>query len=340
MSKLKKFIDIKNIVFALVGVIVGLLIGFLVAKPTSNTNSPDITKESEVAEEKLDAGNQVTTYLYASTKLAGDEKNAACDAILERLGKMKTDNTYLQVQVGDNAYDTYIYNKKGECFAQSDSGIYTSVTRSDGSTIKLDSENDAVIIEKDIDIITLMENAAKVAKNHDDIVVYDMETSEEGTKEYRIDMIGEEVFREVYDMFSAELGDIMVDTIVSNMGENWEPHLIYCYIMNEETVTLYCYVVENQVEYTNWLSQGYLTLGDWSLDEEWYAEDIETFNYEKGHEMLTALVTDLEEVLTNYAEANNIEMENTSNETNNETTTVPDTESTSESNETNDEEHE
>lgn len=284
------------IAIMLLGIIIGLIIGFALSNLLSKTSNSDSAAE-----------NNITTYLYDSNVLEGSDKESALDAINTRLDTLKHQSSYIQVQVAEDDFDTYMYSTNGECFAQSSTGYYTAVTLSNGQTIKLDAENEEVIIDKDADIISLMQRVVEMCKENKDIKLYDMVVEDDTTKEYRIDMIGKDVFRELYAGFSDELAESMVSNVETQMGEDWEPHFIYCITMNDENLIMFCYTVDQGNEYTNWVSQGYITMGDWNLDPNWY-DNIQNKDYDTVLSYLEGTVSDLEDVIKAYALENNIDM--------------------------------
>lgn len=289
------------IAIMLLGIIIGLIIGFALSSLLSKTSNSDSATEDDAAE------NNITTYLYDSNVLEGSDKESALDAINARLDTLKHQSSYIQVQVAEDDFDTYMYSTNGECFAQSSTGYYTAVTLSNGQTVKLDAENEEVIIDKDADIISLMQRVVEMCKENKDIKLYDMVVEDDTTKEYRIDMIGKDVFRELYAGFSDELAESMVSNVETQMGEDWEPHFIYCITMNDENLIMFCYTVDQGNEYTNWVSQGYLTMGDWNLDPNWY-DNIQDKDYDTVLSYLESTVSDLEDVIKAYALENNIDM--------------------------------
>jgi hypothetical protein len=144
--------------------------------------------------------------------------------------------------------------------------------------------------------------------------------AEEGQHEYRIDLVGDEAIKQIYSSLGDEDAEYMVESLKSSIGEEWEPHLIYSYIINSESeMTNVSYVIYENEEYVNWASYQFLELPDWSLDDTWYTTDFETEDIDVIYEMFENTFTFMESLLQQYADENGIELV-TSDETSTETT--------------------
>jgi len=296
----KKEVDynvlIKKAVLYLAGVLTGMIVMLIIQSATQ--------KDTSVTNNNAD--NLISTYKMNSEILQGDKLSDACDNIIDLLTSLKHDNTYIQLQVGDDVFDTYIYNKKGECFAQSDSSGYSSVALSDGRTVKISTHDEEVIIESDTDVLSLMLKVAELAKTDETFTLYDMVVEDEGIKEYRIDVVGEENIRKIYSSFGDQVADNIMQNLKASLGDSWEPHLIYCYLLADNKCTLYTYVVANNEEYVNFYSQGHVTLGDWELSEDYYQADLDTLDYKTACDLLENTVYDLEQILQTFAIENGL----------------------------------
>ncbi|MFW5670278.1 MAG: hypothetical protein ACOCM4_13770, partial [Acetivibrio ethanolgignens] len=101
-----------------------------------------------------------------------------------------------------------------------------------------------------------------------------------------------------------EFATDMIESITSSITD-WEPHIIMVMFIgdNVEDSYSYClYVIDNS-EYTNWFFQGYDTVDDWTLEEDWYTYDAESDeNGEKYSTLMNTLVENVNTVMLNYAD--------------------------------------
>ena len=74
--------------------------------------------------------------------------------------------------------------------------------------------------------------------------------------------------------------------------------------IGEDKTTSYCcclYVIDG-VEYTNWMFQGYDTIGEWALQEDWYSYDAEKdTDGEVYAELVNSLLENIDNIMLEYA---------------------------------------
>lgn len=334
-------------ILLVVVIILSVLLASSKGAGTDNSNSDDI--------QVVDSSNEnniITTYEYAHEVLKGDKASQAIGNVNTILSKMDNDNTYLVVQVSESDYNVYLYNKKNECFAQSSDGSYSLVYLSDGNVIKYDAYTSEAEVSNDVGIKDLMHSVIDCAADESNgIDIYEMLTAEDeqetetgtgesetettgdestteteerfNSHEYRFDVKGESAVKEVYSVAGEEFADTMINSLKEQIGNDWEPHLIFSYLVsNDENITIACYLILNNQEILNWVSDGYLTFGDWELDSKWYEPDAS----ENAEELLKDTVETINSLMDAYAEENGLEIEGneptTSEVLENETSTV------------------
>jgi hypothetical protein len=335
-----------SLIYVLIGVIIGILAGFAIvvvqfsssekafekslssgeSASESDGDADDSVEEVAVIDDLSDLSlgtSGISTYEYDSTILTGDDAQTAKENILTVLDFMKERSTYMNVQVGEDEYNIYIYNKDGECFAQSYDGQYTAVFMKDGTTVKYDASSDIIAVGSDIDFESLLTNVVNaVDSGTEGVTLYEMDFDEEeipeGYHEYRVDLVGDEAVKLAYtginETFEDEMLTQLEDDITDSLGEeDWEPHLIYCFIISEgNNLTSYCYVVADGQEYTNWVQDGYLEFSDWTFTDDWYTTDFSSIDTDSLYDMIDDLLDMLEDVMETYADENGLTLEDTS----------------------------
>ena len=258
-----------NFIWAVVGAIIGIVLGYAIFTTTLKDAASDAINEiqtTEAAQEVGDASDGISTYIFEHTVLSGKEVEDIASDIEARLLNIKDNNNYVQLQVDANEYEAYIYNTHNECFAQASDGDYSAVFRNDKKVVKYTSENSALAVGTDIDIISIAINAILApTKDIKGARLLEMKVDETSNiKEYRVDLVGDEAVRECY----TSLGINFADSMVANLKEqltDWEPHLIFVYLVDTESddISMHCYYVAEGTEYTNWVMQAYVPIGEW-----------------------------------------------------------------------------
>ena len=283
---------ITNFIWAAVGAIIGIVLGYAIFTAAFKDAATDAIKDMQTTEsvsEVGDASEGISTYLFEHEVLNGDKLESVVSDIEDRILTIKGNNNYVQLQVGENEYEAYVYNKQGECLAQDSANNYSAAFRNDNKVVKYTSEDNALAIGTDIDILSIALNAINATrKNIDGISLFEMKTdAESSVKEYRVDLVGDLAVRECYTSLGINFADSMLASLKDQL-ENWEPHLIFVYLVDTNTsdISMYCYYIEDNTEYTNWVMQAYVEVDDWSLSEEWYTLDIANVEMEDFVAML------------------------------------------------------
>lgn len=305
-------------------IIIGLIAVLypVISKPKSGDEATKQSIEGGYVEGADYSDSNITTYKYDSNVLHGEELSTAISDIQSNIDGMRSTNAYFQVQIGESEFDFYIYNKQGECLAQTYDGGTTVIYRKDGEqSIAYGGDSGTLMTGNDVDILSLIQGVVDLAAtDKEGVTFFDMVFADgEDTgdfKEYRVDIVGREAFLDVYKDINPEMGEGILDTITSQVKEQfdqeYEPHVIYMFYLDntQETpiMTTACYLVIDGEESLNWVQDGYLELGDWQLGEEWYTTDFESITKEDSLSMVENLIKQIEQVLQDYAIENNIPM--------------------------------
>lgn len=313
----KKSEVMTKVIWALVGFIIGVVAAFGIFTATLGQTAKEAEKELTALKEEQAIGG-ITTYTYDHTVLEDEDATTVASQILNKIGNIKNNSTYIQVQVGDNEYESYMYNKNNECFAESSDGTYISVFRNDGKTVKFGGDAGAIAVGKDIDVMTITENAMKaVSKKVDGVQLFEMTPTKENpdVTEYRVDFVGEEAVKQLYISENKQEDRDFADLMVNNMKEHigdWEPHIILVCALsnnseNENDFMMYCMFVQNNQEYTNWVMLGNIVTDDWKLDEAWYTTDFANTDANEFSTLMNDTVTKLGDILDKYAKENGLD---------------------------------
>jgi hypothetical protein len=360
---------VRDVVWVLIGVIIGIVVTWAVltgamsgsVKSLSSDASTTIEQTADT-DELADNGDGdatgITTYQYAHTVLEGSDGDQARELMTSLVDRIANGSTYVQLQTGDDSYESYMYNTNGECFGETSDGSYLAVYRNDNKVVKYGDEAGAIAVGDDIEVMSIVRNAINAtASNIDGVQLFDMEMSEdsENVVEYRMDFVGEDAIKSLYSSISDDFAQQMYDKLTTqalvstssdsddtsedsdseesselesetesessessdeeeNNSVEWDPHLIICAILqtNEDKTEVtdgifYCYYVYNNAEYTNWLMQGFVDIGDWKLDSAWYDTDYSEMDSNTFDEMMTTLTDNLSDLLDTYFEENESE---------------------------------
>lgn len=312
----EKKIDWRNIVIALViiyAIVVTCIVCYIKFNKTDNNVNENVVEEIESEEQSL-----ISTYTYEHEVLYDDKAKEARGIIRDELKYLKEHNVYLEVQISDYEYNTYIYNKDNEVFAQSSDGKNTAIYFPDDKSVKFDAEQGVLAYGTDIDFLDILERAVKSSERNVEGVKllemtlkYDEEDTEDHSNdhEYRIDMVGEKAIRSIYEDIGSDYADSILNSLYNDLGDEWEPHLIYCLSIDNRNFTAYCYIVLDNEEYLNWISDGYIELNDWKLNEDWYNVEFGVTDDEQVYNLVDDTIETVAELIEQYASENDIEID-------------------------------
>jgi hypothetical protein len=325
-SKLKSPAWVRDLIWVLIGVIIGVVLMFAITTATASTASSSAKANVGVSEQSSDPSTEasteeeeeslgITTYLYEHTVLEGDDADTARKFMIEGVDRVQNNNTYLCIQTNDDEYEYYFYNTNGEGYGQTSDGSYMAVYRNDGTVVKYGSDADAVAVGSDIEVMSMVRNAIQAsADGVEGVQLFEMAPAEDETDiaEYRIDLVGEDAIKAIYISEGQDFADQMYEKLTSTALVNteeagtieWDPHLIITGILqfNEDRTDItdfmfYMYYVYDNNEYTNWVMNGYLEIGEWTLAEDWYTMDYENLDEDKYDELMTSLTDELYELV-------------------------------------------
>lgn len=341
-----KEVDTKNdkftahdFVWIAIGLVIGILLSYCIFNMTLSSAIQKLASETQTTTSVVDKTQETDDGLtgistYDDTNVVISDKaeiETAQEIMLNYINGITNGSTYSQVMTGEDQYVYYMYNSKGEVFTQDMNATYTEVFLNDGRVFKYDTDEQVLSVGSDIDIASIFRNTVEAIGN-DNVTLYEMDLSEveapEG-HEYRIDFVGEDAVKLLYKSVGDEFATDMVESITSSITD-WEPHIIMVMFIgdNVEDSYSYClYVIDNS-EYTNWFFQGYDTVGDWALEEDWYTYDAESDgNGEKYSTLMNTLVDNVNTVMLSYADSNGwLVNEELTSETVEESTTEENTE--------------
>ena len=305
--KNKKF-SIRDVVWIIIGVVVGILISLCIFSMTlmSYLNAEDNNDASNEQVTETQESKGITTYDSKNTVITDkDEIKKIESSILDYVDNIKTGSTYSQVMTGEDTYTYYMYNNNGEVFTQDSDQKSTEVFLNNGKVYRYDTDEKTLSVGDDIDLVTLLENGAKALEN-DKVTLYDIDITDSelpAGHEYRIDLVGDDTVKLLYESVGKDFADNMLDSIKESLNNNWDSHIIMSYFLGDDIKDscAYClYVIDNE-EYTNWIFQGYDTTEDWKLDSEWYSYDGSSDDGETYSKMMDNLIVKVNTIMTKYA---------------------------------------
>lgn len=322
---MKKIIQNKNNYIwmsLLAGALIIAIISVIQLNMASNKSS-STGSDIGYVEGKDYSDSTITTYLYEHEVVHDEKLNNVVNDIQSVIDFMSQQNAYLRVQIGETDYDYYIYNKQGECLAQTSDGSTCVVFRKDDyQSVAFGGDTGNIMIGNDADIISIINNVLKLAKSDVDgvttfhMIKSDESTSPETTQEYRVEIVGEENFKEIYNSIDTELGQNIVNTLkeqVAQISENeFIPHVIYTFMIDTESkaLTIVCDIIVEGTEHSNWVLDGYLELDDWSLSEDWYIDDFSKLTSDEAFDKLNIVLDNIQTLINKFMEDNNIPVEN------------------------------
>ena len=292
-------LDIKSLLIGILATISIVLLVVVIILATRKNTNPVYNSDAGSMEGAIADS-------YKEVRM-GKEYKEAVAAVTDVINNIKNNNGYIHVYTGEEEYDTYIYNKKGEAFAVGNVSTNMTVFRNDGVAVKY---TDMIAQTEELDILQLILNSLNAIDNNK-IEMFESksdvaETSEyEGYHEYVAVFDSYDDIRNLYSSMSTEYADIMVEDIKAAFHEGTTPTFKIYYMISEGGgLTVACHLIENEETYLNWYIDGYLNVYDWELPEEWYTYDFS--DSDKSEEMLTSLASSLEEMLAKYGEENGV----------------------------------
>lgn len=308
--------NMRTLIHLLEGFIVGILVGWAIFTITLNKSTETVDKKdsSQIEESTETSDKTITT--YSEGELIKDKKKVSeFTRDLSKYAKdIASNNSYVQLKTGENVYMYYLYNKNGEIFSQDSDNQNVEVFLNTDKVFKYSDSEGALSVGKDIDIASMIENAAKAVDDEiKGVNVYYLKAKDsKSTDEYRIDLVGEDAIKSLYSSLSSDFAEDMLSNMKDTVGKeenNWQPHMIIAAHIdkNPEKSYIYCLYVVNSTEYTNWFLMGYGYTDDWKLEDAWYDYDPKSDKSgDKYSELASNLMIQVNKVVTKYAKENGL----------------------------------
>lgn len=308
-------LDAKSLIIGILGALLLIAVIAIIVFAVKGSGKGDNanTNSNTVSENNSSSDGVEPDIEFKEVEMSKDDIKLAREALLAQMNDIVNKNGYIQVNTTgvDGEFDLYIYNSKGEVFSQGNATEYMTVFRSDKMAI---SYTDVIRTREDIDIMSLAINCVTAVGQSDDVEMFKIEADEvpdslAGYDEYVVYLNSWDALKMIYTPVSEEFAEQMVASIKESMGEEWEPCFKFYYTVDEMGgFSIDCCLIDtDDVEYINWQVNGYLLVNDWELSEDWYTYDFS--DAEVSENMLVELVSQLEEMMREYAAENNIDLE-------------------------------
>ena len=318
---------IKMVVLVL-GAILGSAVGtgtavFVANKMASDSGSS--TAETSAVDSTTDSNNDSGADTNSGTDTSGSEqtteqelltplefendgdRDSALTRLNEQWDKFISKPRYLEVQVGEDLYETHVLNTKGERIVQSSDGTYLGLFTNDNRSVRVSNEDEnttSLSYNSSVDAIWISKNAIKNMNNGTEgytfkYVDHTENNSKNGydTEEFVIDVYGRDACIELYNTDSPDeeyrIGEKLIDTVVNYVNQSldadWTPHIEvgFMYSDKEAEMITYLNVIFDGRTESNWLVLGSMETPDWSLDDYWYTVE---FSEDKADELADHLV--------------------------------------------------
>ncbi len=213
-------------------------------------------------------------------------------------------NTYIQAQISEEKFISFLYNKNKEAFSQTNTGGI-AVYRKDDKMVAFDDE---LKVEYGISPLRMIELALEMVRKHKAKLIKPSPNSEQGhntIKTYIIEMAGKEKVREYYSLVDSRYADIMVQELYGIVQSDKGTMHITIYVGENNEFGASCDVIVGETQYRSWYFDGHMQMFDWVLTERWYSND----NTKDDWVMIVnTLVSEIENKTKQFAEENNIDL--------------------------------
>ena len=297
-------------VLVLISMIGVLLTGC--SKPDTSVEEASTKVSTEVSTEEASAEEESQ---WEFVEITPQEEEEAADLMLDTLDKMKHDNTYIQTYVGEGMANVYVYNKNGEVLFTTYDGSYFTIFRDDGlATIFADE----ILTAVDMDVLTILEGVATVAKESDNTKIYNAvnpeisDTDIDWVARYRVVINDYDDLKDVYSVAGDEYSQTVVDGVKEAVGDTFQMSYYYTEFTDGH-VAVECGIEENGADALVWYFDGYHTIKDWELSEDWYSDDFQELSAEKMEELAQEVLAEVKQSIIDYAEENGLELETIEN---------------------------
>lgn len=251
--------------------------------------------------------------------------------VIKAVDELQAKNPYIQMMVGQDKYIYLLYNKKGEAFAESNTGG-SAFYRNDGKILALSS--DEIIVDTDLNPLMFIKAAAQVAMDNEDsgcsvkvresTYTEDTTGKEEVNRLYTITVAGKENISKIYatlndeeyvaksiEMLYSGFEDVeksQIDVTVS-VGESGRFGAV-CNVAYGDALEANG---NSDNVFTSWVFDGYIPTFDWEYPKEIY-DDVTSRTVEEWNNVAADVTTYLSEKMYNFMEENNMMVSNAETE--------------------------
>ena len=308
---MKRFVTVL-VLISMIGV---LLTGCSRSDTSVEESSTEVSTKASTEEATTEETSTEEESQWEFVEMTSQEEEEAADIMLDTLDRMKHDNTYIQTYVGEGMANVYIYNKNGEVLFTTYDGSYFTIFRDDGlATIFADE----ILTAVDMDVLTILEGVATVAKESDNTKIYNAvnpETSDtdiDWVARYRVVINDYDDLKDVYSAAGDEYSRTVVDGVKEAVGDTFQMSYYYTEFTDGH-VAVECGIEENGADALVWYFDGYHTIKDWELSEDWYSDDFQELSAEKMEELAQEVLAEVKQSIVDYAEENGLELETIEN---------------------------
>lgn len=205
---------------------------------------------------------------------------------LKRTVKLvRSQNPYMQVLVGPDTYLHAIYNDKGEAFIESEATGVVGVYKNNHELVVVSNteseEESSISFITDLDPLSFIEAACDVVGKNGATI--SKEKQDNDYDKYTIKIVGKDAIKSVYmqtgdEQYANDSMDMLFNSVEEDVSDN--AYLIIrviCSNGNSDGTGIVfgatCNMSFNGTEdgeYTSWAFDGYVSIPDWELGDNWY----------------------------------------------------------------------
>lgn len=265
--KNKKWLNIVAVSMCIIMFLTGATMLYISKNPVSNNKTSTAEVSQEIRDELLRKTEDVLRFV-------------------------KEKGYVLTATIGEDRYETFVYNSKGECLSQESSEGVISIRKPDWTSVEF---SDKIYWGTDVSIMALTDRAVELAKAGELLVTVDdnVDNSGEYTM-FNIEFRGWDKVAELYSFVSDEYAAERVEQLKTAVAENESIKnienftLLFSIIIGDDhQLSVGCFTVSDAGEGINWYFDGYDKIEDWELDNQWYNP---SENKEKLSDLLNSLM--------------------------------------------------
>ena len=201
------------------------------------------------------------------------------------VGLVRSQNPYMQVLVGPDTYLHAIYNDKGEAFVESEATGVVGVYKNNHKLVVVSNteseEESSISFITDLDPLSFIEAACDVVGQNGATI--SKEKQDNDYDKYTIKVVGKDAIKSVYmqtgdEQYANDSMDMLFNSVEEDVSDN--AYLIIrviCSNGNSDGTGVVFGATCNMSfdgtedgEYTSWAFDGYISIPDWGLGDNWY----------------------------------------------------------------------